>query len=595
MTHGDAGESTRKLEEALSFLEVSISPSTVVHVARGIGLAIGTAVGAVALALAGIVPAVLSGTAAGLLASAAGEYAPRWLARTRRTRSLGDATALVGLLVLRLRLDPSLERAVRFASRTDGGRLARALRRHARLSRGEPVSGMGEFAAEWSRYFPALDRAAAQLASATTVPPERRERALDRAMDAVVDATREEMAAYASGIRTPVTAIYAFGVLLPLALVGVLPAAPAAGVPVSLSVVVSIYCVGLPIGLLTAGAWLLARRPVAFPPPPVTTAHPDATGTLTQSLAVGVACASLGWVVAEVLAPGWVRPIAAVGVGAGTALWWWFRPVESVRERVRAVESGLPDALVRIGQRVAEGDAVERALERAAAETTGPAGEVLADAAGYGETFRVDVRTAFLAPDGALATVPSPRCRRAAALLGVAGRMGRPAGDVVLELATHLEELDRIEAEARGRLADVTGTLRNTATVFGPLVGGATVALSDRIRDVDALVAGGSGPGRAGGVLGTATRPPGAEAAGAAGKAAGVTPAADTAGAAFATGELGLAIGAYVLLLAALLVALATGLERGLDPASIGYRVGRALPIASGTYLVSFLLARAVL
>lgn len=594
MTSDRSGEPTDDLGRALAFLEAPIRAETVVRIGRGLGLVVGSAVGAATLVFAGALPAALLGTAAGLLASAVVEYAPRWLARMRRTRSLGDATALVGLLVLRLRLDPSLERAVRFAVGSDRGRLARALGDHARRARGGPESGIGAFAADWSRYFPAIDRAAAQLASATTVPAERRDRALDRAMAAVVDGTREEMAAYASGIRTPVTAVYAFGVLLPLALVGVLPAAPAAGVPVSLPAVIAVYCLALPIGLLAAGAWLLARRPVAFPPPPVTGAHPDASGTLPRAAVIGAGCAAGAWLLADLLAPGWTRPVAAIGIGTGAALLWWFRPVESVRDRVRAVESGLPDALVRIGQAVAEGNAVERALDRAAADATGPIADVLEDAAGYGETFRVDVRTAFLAPDGALATVPSPRCRRAAALLGVAARMGRPAGDVILDLATHLEELDRIEAEARGRLADVTGTLSNTATTFAPLVGGATVALSDRIRDVDAAV-GGTGPAAGAGTAGAgSTGATGAAGMTDAGTTTG-TSAADAAGATFATGELGLVIGAYVLSLAALLVALATGIDRGLDPASIGYRVGRALPIASAVYVAAFVVAGALL
>lgn len=572
-----SAESNDALRDALAFLEVRFSAEAVVRLARGFGLLVGAATGLATLGFADALPAVLFGTATGLLAAAAVEYAPRWAARMRRTRSLGDATAVVGLLVLRLRLDPSLERAVRFAARTDGGRLSRALGDYARRARKGPESGLGAFAADWSRYFPALDRAAAQLSSATAVPPERRERALDRAMDAVVDGTRAEMAAYASGIRTPVTAVYAFGVLLPMALVGVLPAAPAAGVPVSLPAVIVVYCLVLPLGLLAAGAWLLVRRPVAFPPPPVTSAHPDATGTLPVAVAVGVGCAAGAWLVAGLLAPDWTRPVAAAGIGAGGALFYWFRPVEAVRDRVHEVESGLPDVLVRIGQRVAEGDALEGALERAAADAVGPTADVLVDAVGYAETFRVDVRTAFLAPDGALAEVPSPRSRRAAALLGVAARMGRPAGDVILELATHLEELDRIESEARGRLADVTGTLSNTATVFGPLVGGATVALSDRIREVDAVVGGRDG------VVDGRNAVVGPESA------------AESTAVAFATGDLGLVIGAYVLSLAAILTALSVGVDRGLDPAGIGYRVGRALPIATGVYLSAFVVAGALL
>ena len=77
------------------------------------------------------------------------------------------------------------------------------------------------------------------MTAATTGAGERA-RTLDRAMDAVLDGTRDRMAAFADDVQGPATAVYAFGVLLPLALVSVLPAARAAGLPATLPAVVSV-------------------------------------------------------------------------------------------------------------------------------------------------------------------------------------------------------------------------------------------------------------------------------------------------------------------------------------------------------------------
>jgi len=112
-------------------------------------------------------------------------------------------------------------------------------------------------------------------------------------------------------------------------------------------------------------------------------------------------------------------------------------------------------------------------------------------------------------------------------------------------MADHVEDLQRVEREARRELASVTGTLRNTAAIFGPLVGGATVALAD---------------GMAAGTLGDP----------------------------LPTAALGVAVSTYVLLMAAVLTALATGLERGFDRGLVGYRVGLALLCAVGSLLVGF-------
>ena len=158
----------------------------------------------------------------------------------------------------------------------------------------------------------------------------------------------------------------------------------------------------------------------------------------------------------------------------------------------------------------------------------------------------VGVETAFLGPNGALEAIPSDRVRSSATLIALAAAEGPPAGEAVTAMGEHLRELDAVEAEARRSVEQVTRTLANTAAVFGPLVGGATVAL--------AAAMGSTGP-----IGGTV-----------------------------ATADLGLAVGAYVLVLAAVLTALATGLTDGLDRSLIGYRVGLAVLAATATYLVAF-------
>jgi hypothetical protein len=115
-------------------------------------------------------------------------------------------------------------------------------------------------------------------------------------------------------------------------------------------------------------------------------------------------------------------------------------------------------------------------------------------------------------------------------------------------MADHLDELAAVERDARHEIGTVTSTLANTASVFAPMVAGATVALADGMAFSGRLAATG-GP---------------------------------------TTGELGLAVGAYVLVLAVLLATLATGLARGLDRALVGYRVGWALLVATATFVATF-------
>lgn len=534
------------LERALGFVGVNADDETVLRASYASAVTLALVAFGTATALsAGSILAVPV-LALAIAVAYAGPSIPLLVARAKRTRALGTAPALVTRAALSIELSPSPERAAQFASDTTEGALSESLDGHVRRAAAGPRSGFQSFAREWRPWFPELERACALVESASCVPSNQRSATLDRARTAVLDAARDQMATFAASIRGPATAVYAFGVLLPLALVSLLPAFQAAGIPASLPFIAIVFDVALPLGLVTASAWLLARRPVAFPPVAVDRSHPDVPDDRWRGPLTGVVTGNLAWWIASASFPAWAAPVAATGVAIGSALVVRYRPATHVRDSVTAVESGLSDALALIGRRVERGESVEAALPDVAEELPGPTGDVLDEAARRQRRLGVGVAESFLGPEGALATVPSQRARGAARLLALAASEGRPAAKAVTAMGDHLEELTAVEKEARRSVEQVASTLSNTAAVFGPLVGGATVALAGAI--------GSTGP-----LTGSGT-----------------------------TGGLGLAVGGYVLVLAAVLTALSTGLSRGFDRSLVGYRVGVALLAATATYLASF-------
>ncbi|RDI71232.1 type II secretion system protein [Halopelagius longus] len=540
------------LRRSAAFLGVDVDAETVVRAGyvAAVPASLVVLVASTLLAPASpVVTRLLLAVTAGLAATHAVHRLPVGMAALRRTRALGETADLVGRAALRMRLEPTPERAALFATRTGDGPLSESLESHVRRARGAPESALESFAEEWSPWFPAVDRSVSLLLTSADAAEGERSRSLDRALEAVLDGTHDEMADFASTVRGPTTALYAFGVLLPLALVGVLPAARAAGLTLPTSAFVFAYNVFLPLVVVAASAWLLVRRPVALPPPRVGSDHPDVTAGPHRGVLAGLVGVAVGWVGGGVVAS-WASPVAAAGFGLGASLAAHYYPMARVRRRVRDVESRLDDALYLVGRRVDDGTAVETAVEDAADDIDGATGEMLSDAAGVRRRLRVGVREAFLGEYGALADVPSPRTRGAAALLAVAATEGRPAGGAIVATADHLRELRRVEREARRQLSSVTGTLANTAAFFAPLVAGATVAMAARMAETDLSLSG------------EAT--------------------------ALSTGTLGVSVGAYALCLAGLLTMLSTGLDRGLDRTLVGYRVGLALLAATGAYLAAF-------
>jgi len=548
-----AVEPSDRFVHSLTLLEWSIQPDTLVRAGYSAGILVGLCC---ALLSAVLVPSsfrpvgLLAALSLGLLTSHLIHTLPVVWATARQTRALGAAPDLVARATLRMRLSPTPEQAAAFATQRDNGLLAASLNRHIQRASGTGRSGLGTFGAYWRDRFPALERSLALIEAAGTAPASDRTQLLDRALRVVLDGTTDQMQSFTARIRSPVTALYAFGVLLPTALVALLPAAGVTGVGVSPLSVVLLYNLVLPAMLIGAVVWLLSHRPLAFPPPTLSRSHPLIDASATVPALAGTAGAVGGWVGAAPLFPAWGPPLAALGLGSGLTLWLWYSPVIAGYDGIEAIETDLSDALALLGRQVAHGTAVETALDRTAAELTGPMGETLAAGVQQQQQLQVDVHEAFFGRYGALTDVPSPRVQSSLAFLSVAAREGRPAGSALLALAEHLDDLQRVEREVQHTLTHVTQTIGTTGALFGPLVAGVTVALAGAI---------------------------GAEGA------FGVSAA--------SLSWLGGPVGLYVLSMATILTVLSVGLTRGFDRPLVGYRTGRALVCATLTYLCAYQVA----
>ncbi|RQG93119.1 secretion system protein [Natrarchaeobius halalkaliphilus] len=476
---------------------------------------------------------------------------PQLLAALERTEALGDTPNLIGRAVLRMQIQPSLESAVRFAAETGRGPLAMSLAAHVDRSMGTPRSGLLTFADEWSDEFPALRRSAHLLATAQDAPTVERGRTLDRSLAAILDGTRNRMAEFTSAIRGPSTALFAFGVMLPLALVALVPAVPMAGFSVDIWLFVAVYNLVLPVVLVAASFRLLVRRPVAFPPPTVGRDHPGLPDRLWTRGLWGVGAGIVTYALVATFGLASLAPLAAAGVGLGCGLLAVYRPILEIRHSVRAVETHLTDALYLVGRQVSEGESVESAIELAADRVPGETGAAFTDAAGLQRRLSLSVEQAFLGEYGALSDVPSARARGTAALLAIAANEGRPAGRAIVGMADHIEELEEVEAATKRELASVTDTLDSTAAYFGPLVAGSTVGLAGMMTG-DLLA-----------ITDTTALP---------------------------HDELGIVIGIYIVTLCFILTPLSIALRHGLDRALCGYHVGRALLSSMTLYVLTIAL-----
>ncbi|MFB6153912.1 MAG: type II secretion system F family protein, partial [Halodesulfurarchaeum sp.] len=334
-----------------------------------------------------------------------------------------------------------------------------------------------------------------------------------------------------------------------LALVGMLPVVTTTGSGVPMVLLAGIYDVMIPLGLLGAGVWLAARRPaVSTPGLSLASLRPETP--LYALLVLGLAAAVGGWGFGQVVLPVWSLPLVSAGLGIGGPLVVACAPLRERQDSVSDLEDGLPDALSIVGQRLRTGVPLEGAIDSVGDRLTGPVGAMFEDASLVHRRLGLPVREAFMGPHGPLEDLPSDRARTVVSLLATAGEEGTPAGDTLLSMAAYLEDLQRVEREARRELAQTTGTLWQTAIAFAPAIAGVTVALATGMDSVDAP------------------------------------------GGSVHVADLGVVIGLYVLALAILLPGLSVVLERGFDPVRTTYRVGLALCAGSLLYPFTFIAAR---
>ncbi|GAA0293129.1 hypothetical protein [Halarchaeum salinum] len=521
------------LHATLTALDWRATPADVARITAGF-----IVVAVVALPALAVAPLPALVVAAYALAGAcAVRYAPTLALALHESRLVGAGPGFVARLALRVRIEPSAEGAAAFAAKTGDDALSNALADAVTVTAGTPETPLDAVAG--SLPTPGLRRAVALVRAAVETPAVARGRVLDRALAAAHDATERHVREATRAVRGPVNAVYAFGVILPLALVGLVPVAPAAGVTLPLGFVAVCYDVVLPLALLAVAAWALANRPAVFP-----AGRADANVPLDRRRAAlaGIGAGAFAAVGCVALGVAWALPITVPCCALGAALVVATRPVLTIDERAAAVADGLPDATAVVGRRLAAGDPPETAVAAVGDTLHGPAGTLFAAADRTRRTLGRPLDDAFFGRRGVVGPEHGPRAAGTVRLVLDAATGGAAGGRVLTEVADGLDAVKRLETEARADLADLVDTLVRTGGLFAPLIAGATVTLAGHV-------------GSFGGTGGTLSVP-----------------------------TLGLVVGGYVAWSAVVLTTLAVCLDRGVRPAPLCYRVGVALASAGACY-----------
>jgi len=448
------------------------------------------------------------------------EY-PKTKAKHMKIHSLGDIPEVLSYIVMYLKLIPNLENAFRFAARESKTSLGKDLRKlmwdlEARIHKSidDAITFFAESWGKWSDYL----KRALHLVRSSVHERNEGERivTLDRSLDVVLEGTKSTMIDFASKLHQPTLVIYSIGVMIPLALIAMLPAASMVGLRLSILHIFLIYDVILPLLLFLYIRNVLMSRPATFNPPVIPRHHPSLekinkrANAFTASL-TGIVIAIPG--VVFLLLPifplrggifdFFVKPASEGGINAyfpvtlfilwgiaaGISLYCirTYTAYKKVRDEIREMEKEFADSLYVLGKRIMEGKPAEEAFMYASKTLEGSKmGEVFGRTGYNLLSMRMNTEDAlFDRKFGSLKHVYSDRIR-AIMRLFVEGvkKSYVAAGVAIVKIADHLKQLQEVEKGIKNALGVLTSTLRTTATIFAPMIAGVTLGITKLITTV---------------------------------------------------------------------------------------------------------------
>ena len=539
---------------------------------------------------------------------------PKTYAKYQKIHSLGDIPEILSYLVMYLKLVPNLENSTKFAAAESKTTLATDLRKmlwdmEIRVHHGID-DALTTFATRWGKWSEYFKRALHLVRSSIQEKDEAsRTVTLNRALDVALDGTREMMNKFANGLHQPTMVIYSIGIMIPLSLVAMLPAAGLVGMKVTIFQVFILYDLILPMFIFFYTRKILLSRPATFNPPNIPADHPELIHInkrrrLTIALILGTLVSMPG--VFFLLIPAFfpngspnqfinfivdanglnsyfpvtLFMIWGVAVSVTSYTLSVYRPYKRIRDDIKQIETEFSDALYILGKRISEEKSPEESFMYAANTMEGSKIAEVFSKTGYNLTaMHTNLRDAMFSQEyGSLKYVYSDRVKAIMRLFVEGIQKSQKAVSIsIIRIADHLKELQGVEKKIKETLFSLTSTLRSTVAVFAPLIGGVTLAITKLITKILGGLAG-KMPSTASSGIGSGI------------------PIGNIAES-FTLENIRpeffvLVIGIYIIQLVFLLVKFTNGIDEGDDKATYMYSLGKVMPTAIIVFSITVILGQ---
>lgn len=439
---------------------------------------------------------------------------PEILANRLRAKSIGRTPEAINYLIMSMRQNPSLNKAVAFAAENSEEPISSSMkkvqwdiymRKHQSIE-----EAFREFAYEWGYWNEDFKRSLYAIKSSTL---ERTDdglnRALDKANDIILEGTRRQIEKFAASLSGPTTILFALGILLPMVIGAMLPmmsiSVPAnpqemAGgqiqgmnqtatqtAPENMPIIILVMDVLFPFVTFVYAYHILGKRPGTSSPPRVKSRFSQKQHRAIIATSI-VICIILGVLGLPILREkfgligtliGSLPILWAFGLSLGyyclsTSAWQKKR-----RDEIKKMEDEFPDALFQLGSRIAEGEPLERALKKTSQAMKGTSIAELFAKIAYGlQVTRGTLNEVLFGKNGVLNDVPSRTIHATMkSVVEIVKKDAFTAGQTIVNISNYLRDMKKVEHDIRTQLSQTVDMMKTTGMLFAPLVMGITAAL----------------------------------------------------------------------------------------------------------------------
>ncbi|MBU1197785.1 type II secretion system F family protein [Candidatus Micrarchaeota archaeon] len=446
---------------------------------------------------------------------------PKMFAEREKMRSLAYVPEIINYLVMSLRINPNLEKAVEFASQHGRGKISDELKEliwDVQIGKFLSIEeGLDKLAYRWGNYSDDFKHSLMIIRSSVLeTDKERRAQLLEKATADVLEGSREKMDLYARGLHQPSVFLYYFGILLPLMLAIILPIAAAfvKDVPIATKTsIFLIYGVLIPAGIYVYGNNILGGRPPTYVAPEIPPDYPGLpkkgnmrwmgmqfSYTLLAILVFFgvfmIGNAIDGWTMSHIaeyeleeqlrLIPSaefagftfYIYSIFSLIIGTSLAISVYllgkYGERKKVQDELRAMEGEFKDSVYVLASRLAENRPMEDALAHAieflpkSKVSNRVFRKVLENVVLLGLTLEAAV---FDRVYGAMRNLPSQTIRSGMRVMVDSVELGvNTAAKALIQLSMQIRNAQKIDESLKKLLSDITMLLNTMATFIAPIV-----------------------------------------------------------------------------------------------------------------------------